>query len=36
MKGCPLNRHLELSVPGIGYLLERGGIIARENGYKLY
>jgi REP-associated tyrosine transposase len=28
-------RYLGLSVPGIGYSVERGEIIARENGYKL-
>jgi REP-associated tyrosine transposase len=30
-----LARHLGLSVPAIGYSVERGEIIARENGYRL-
>jgi len=30
-----VREYIELSVPGIGYLVERGGIIARENCYKL-
>jgi hypothetical protein len=30
-----LTRHLGLSVPIIGYSVERGEIIARENGYRL-
>ena len=30
-----VREYIELSVPGIGYLVERGGIIARENCYNL-
>jgi chromosomal replication initiation ATPase DnaA len=30
-----LARHLGMSVPGIGYSVERGEIIARENDYRL-
>jgi hypothetical protein len=30
-----LARRLGLSVPGIGYSVERGEIIARESGYQL-
>ena len=30
-----LAKHFGLSVPGIGYSVERGEIIARENGYRL-
>ena len=30
-----LARHLGLSVPAIGYSVERGEIIAREHGYQL-
>jgi chromosomal replication initiation ATPase DnaA len=30
-----LARHLVMSVPGIGYSVERGEIIARENDYRL-
>ena len=28
-------RHLGISVPGVGYSVERGEIIARENDYRL-
>ena len=30
-----LARHLGISVPGVGYSVERGEIIARENDYRL-
>ena len=30
-----LARRLEISVPGVGYSVERGEIIARENDYRL-
>ena len=36
--GIPLTelaRHLDLSVPGVGYAMERGKLIARKNYYQL-